>query len=212
MLNNFIIAKEGWPFIGFSSILLFFFYVFSVYWLMGIFFILSIFFMYFFRNPRRLIVASDNQIVAPADGKILEINKIFEDTYLNSEAIQVRIFLSVFDVHINRIPISGKIEYIEKLGLKFYPAYQSRAGKYNVKNRLGINTKYGKVLVVQITGFIARRIVCYPLIGDEVRTGERFGLIKFGSCTEIYLPSSVNINVVPGQKIRGGETIIGEFN
>lgn len=211
-MSDFIIAKEGWPFIGISTLFSVLFYFFAIYWLAIILLSLSIFFLYFFRNPKRHITNSDNQIVAPADGKVLEVNQVFEDTYLNSEAIQVRIFLSVFDVHINRIPISGIIEYKEKLGLKFYPAYQPRAGKYNVKNRLGIRTKYGKVLVVQITGLIARRIVCYPVIGNEVRTGERFGLIKFGSCTEIYLPPSAHINVIPGQKIRGGETIIGEFN
>lgn len=211
-MSDFIIAREGWPYIGLSTIFLLISYFLSVNWLAVTFLILTIFFLYFFRNPKRLIETSDNQIVAPADGKILGVDKVFESSYLNSEAIRVRIFLNIFDVHVNRIPISGTVEYKEKLGLKFYPANQPRAGEYNVKNRLGIKTKYGKVLVVQITGLIARRIVCYPLIGDEVKTGERFGLIKFGSCTEIYLPPTVNINVVPGQKVRGGETIIGEFN
>ncbi len=212
MKNNYFIAKEGWSYIGLASLLTIIFFAISWYWLAYITLFLTLFMAFFFRDPKRQFEFKETEIVAPADGKILAINKVLEDSYLQSEAIQVRIFLSLFNVHINRIPAAGTVEYCEKTGMKFYPAYQCKAGDFNVQNKLGINTNYGRVLVVQITGFVARRIVCSCTIGDKVRTGDKFGLIKFGSCTELYLPPTVDIHVVPGQTIRGGETIIGEFN
>ena len=212
MKKDYIIAKEGWSLITFAFLLTIISFFVSLYWLACVFLLIFLFTVYFFRDPERQFEFKENEIVAPADGKILTINKVFEDTYFKSEAIQIRIFLSILDVHINRIPATGIIEYNEKSGFKFYPANQVKAGDFNVKNSIGIKTDYGKVLVVQITGFIARRIVCYRSIGDKVEIGDKFGLIRFGSCTELYLPINSVIYAVPGQTIKGGETIIGEFN
>jgi len=173
---------------------------------------LAIFIIYFFRNPERKIPNEQGIVLAPADGKIMSINEVWEDRYLKSNAIQVSIFLSLFNVHINRVPMSGQVEWISRSGNSYLPAFRKEAADKNVYNAVGIYTDYGRILVVQITGYIARRIVCWLQLGDRVETGERFGLIKFGSCTQIYLPADAEILIQPGDKVRGGETIIGRFS
>ena len=123
----------------------------------------------------------------------------------------MRIFLSIFNVHINRNPIGGRVEWVQRFTGMYLPAYKDEAGKKNVRNYLGIVTNWGKVLVVQITGFVARRLVCWVREGDTLSTGQRFGLIRFGSCTEVYLPEEVTILVKAGQKVKGGETVIARL-
>jgi phosphatidylserine decarboxylase len=111
----------------------------------------------------------------------------------------------------NRSPVEGKVEYLERFSGRNLPANRLEASHLNVKNCMGLESKWGKVMVVQITGLIARRIVCWARVGDELERGERFGLIKFGSCTEIYLPRGVVLNVKPGDRVKGGATILGRF-
>lgn len=210
-MHKSFIAREGWPFIGgFAFITLLVsltpYYKFS---LLPLAF--TLFCLYFFRNPERNIPTHNNMVLAPADGKILEINTVYEDKYLNSEAKQVRIFLSLFNVHINRMPLAGTVEWVDKKGGIFLPAYRQEAGELNARNYVGLISDYGRILVIQITGIIARRIICWAKPGDSLRSGERFGLIRFGSCTEIYLPLEARIEVLPGQKVKAGETIIASF-
>lgn len=172
--------------------------------------ILLAFVMFFFRNPKRKVPVQENIIVSPADGKVLSISEIYEDTFLNSKAIKVSIFLSVFNVHINRSPISGTVKYANYRPGKFLPAFKSHASNLNERNTIGIKSDNGlKILVHQITGFIARRIVCWSKPEDTLCIGERFGLIKFGSCTEIILPTNVELKVNVGDKVKGAATIIG---
>jgi len=177
-------------------------------------FLLTIFTLYFFRNPARKIKENNNEIVSPADGVILSVEEVEENIYLQQRAIKISIFLSVFNVHVNRVPIGGIIDYLHYRPGKFLPAFKSHASQLNERNYVGIkslNNPDFSVLVVQITGFIARRIVCWAKENDHLSQGELFGMIKFGSCTELYLPVGVSVLVEKGQKVRGGETIIGRI-
>jgi phosphatidylserine decarboxylase len=206
-----MIAREGWPFIGFCIVISALLYCISGYWSAGIGLVLTAFCVFFFRNPERMILNQKGLVVAPADGRIMDVQIVEEDKYLNSQAIRVRIFLSVFNVHINRNPIDGQVEWVNKVSGLNLAAYLDEASYKNVRNYVGIVTDWGKVLVVQITGLIARRVVCWVYPGDTLLTGQRLGIIRFGSCTEIYLPEGLEILVKPGQKVKGGETIIARF-
>lgn len=209
-MEQFPVAKEGWPFIAVLIILSAIVYQFSPWWaLLPI--TLSFFTAFFFRNPRRIVPAQKDIIVAPADGVILEIQEQYEQRYLKNDAVKIRIYLSLFNVHVNRSPCDGRVDYVHRFPGKFLMANRKEAGEANSKNCLGLQTPWGRVLVVQITGFIARRIVCWAEEGDLLKMGQRFGLIKFGSCTELYLPKNVTLNVKPGDKVKGGITILGRF-
>ncbi len=212
MNHSSIISREGWPYIGIFILLTILLTLFSYNYYLLIPLGLAIFSAYFFRNPERNIPAEEGLILAPADGKIMEINTVCEEQYMKSPAIQVRIFLSLFNVHVNRVPFSGEVEWLSRSGSTYLPAYKKEAGNSNVSNYVGIHSHNGKIMVVQITGIVARRLVCWLKIGDQVQSGERLGLIKFGSCTELYLPLSAEILVQPGEIVKGGETIIGRFS
>lgn len=212
MNHSSIIAREGWPYIGILVLLAILLALLSYNYYSLIPLGLALFAAYFFRNPERSIPTDEGLILSPADGKIMEINTVWEDRYLKSSAIQVRIFLSLFNVHVNRVPFPGQVEWLSRSGNTYLPAYKKEAGTSNVSNYVGIHSAKGKIMVVQITGLVARRLVCWLKLGDQVQSGERLGLIKFGSCTELYLPVSAEILVQPGEKVRGGETIIGRFS
>lgn len=172
------------------------------------------FVLYFFRNPNRVSKAHPWEIVSPADGIVLQMEELDEPRYLKGPAVKISIFMSVFNVHVNRSPLDAVVEYIEYKPGSFLPAFKSHASSLNEKNYVGLRSKGDSrlsLLVVQITGFIARRIVCRVTIGDELAQGERFGMIKFGSCVEVYLPCGTEVLVKKGQKVKGGETIIGRL-
>jgi phosphatidylserine decarboxylase len=171
---------------------------------------ITFFLAYFFRNPPRSITANENNLLSPADGKIMDIKKVDYDDILQCEVYKVSIFLSLFDVHVNRMPLSGTIFYKKYIPGKFFPAFKSHASEMNERNIIGIKCDDVEVLVIQITGFIARRIIDWVNIGDFLHQGSLFGLIKFGSCTEILIPSdNVDIKVKIGDKVKAGKTIIG---
>jgi len=175
---------------------------------------LMMFVLYFFRNPRREAQAEDKELLSPADGKIMSVADVeYEGEFLKAPAVKVTIFLSLFDVHINRSPISGEITYLKYQEGKFLPAFMRRAPEDNERNYLGlINARHRhKVLVVQIVGLLARRIVCWSELGDHLAQGERFGLMKFGSCVEIYAPAGTEIYAKAGDKVKGGLSIIGRL-
>lgn len=205
------IAREGWIFIAVPGVIAAVLWYYSFYLWSLIPMVLALFSAFFFRNPQRAALPDRGLVFSPADGRILEINQVQENLYMEGEALQIRIFLSLFDVHINRIPIKGRVEWVEKRGGLFLPAYKPEAADKNACNRLGILSDYGRILVVQITGLIARRIVCWAKPGDDFESGERFGLIRFGSCTELYLPASAQITIAVGDKVKGGETVVARF-
>ena len=174
--------------------------------------ILFLFITYFFRNPERDIQTDEFMLVSPADGVVMDVERVFEDQFLNGESIRVRIFLSIFNVHVNRSPMAGEVVFRAYRPGQMIPAFKSHASELNEKNYVGIQNEHLEILVTQVTGFIARRIVCWVNKGDKVGKGERFGLIKFGSCSEIFVPTNVEIMVSPGDKVRGGVSVIGRVS
>ncbi len=209
-MKQYPVAKEGWPFLAvLGAISVITYHMFYMWAILPT--ILFLFTGYFFRNPFRAVPATENIIVAPADGVITNIQEQYEGIYMEEDAIKISIFLSLFNVHINRSPCEGTVDFIQRVPGKFVVANRKDAGAINSRNYLGLRTPWGKVLVVQITGFIARRIVCWAEEGDVLNKGQRFGLIRFGSCTEVFLPRNIILEVKPGDKVKGGVTILGRF-
>jgi len=166
---------------------------------------------YFFRDPQRAVPQVDNIILSPADGKIIKIDEIDEPLYFKEKTWMVSIFMSVFSVHVNRIPLAGKIEYLDYQVGKFLAAFDHKASQDNEQSIIGITNGNQKVLFKQIAGVIARRIVYDVQKGQEVKLGDRFGLIHYGSRVDIFLPLDTQIKVKLNDKVTSGETIIGEF-
>lgn len=171
-------------------------------------FLLTLFFTYFFRDPQRQIPDGENLIVSPADGEVVAVEKVFEPLFLNGQSQKISIFLSPLDVHINRIPASGKVEYLSYFPGKFLAAYKDKASAENEQTAIGISSASGKILFKQIAGVLARRIVCRVKLGQEVQIGEKFGMIKFGSRVDIFLPQGLELKVKKGDRVTGGETVM----
>lgn len=207
-MKQYPVSRDGWPYIGVLTLV-----TVLAYWLWPWLAILPgmllLFVLYFFRNPERKLNGDALALVSPADGVVMDVERVFEERFFKGESIRIRIFLSIFNVHVNRSPMNGKVVYRSYRAGKMLPAFKSHASELNEKNYIGIENERLRILVTQVTGFIARRIVCWVNDGDELMSGERFGLIKFGSCTEIFLPPDVEVVVSAGDKVRGGETIVG---
>jgi len=208
--NRWPMAKEGLPFLIAVVLLavIFGFMGWKVWMSLGI--LLSLFIAYFFRNPKRKIPDLQNVILSPADGRIVHVGECQEKRFLKEKTLKVSIFMSLFDVHLNRIPISGKVVERNYLPGHFHVASVEKSSLLNEQNAMILESEDRfKILLVQIAGFVARRIVCYPKAGDSVRKGEIFGLIRFGSRVDLYLPIVVISIVRVGQHVKGGESIIG---
>lgn len=208
-------VKDGWPFVlPFAALaLLSFIAAFKsgrpgLWFLSFLLLFLALFFAYFFRDPERQIPSDENLILSPADGKIVAIETASEPLFLKSQAQKISIFLSPLDVHINRIPVSGKVDYFSYLPGKFLAAYKDKASTDNEQAVIGISSSNGKILFKQIAGILARRIVCRLKLGEEVTAGEKFGMIRFGSRVDIFLPEGLELKVQKGDKVTGGETIM----
>ncbi|MBI4726870.1 phosphatidylserine decarboxylase family protein [candidate division TA06 bacterium] len=170
-----------------------------------------LFMLFFFRDPARSGSFEPGQLASPADGKVVIVRET-EDAFLHKQKVlQVSIFLSPMDVHINRIPVTGKVIYQQYHPGKFLPAFEGKASLANEQMHLGIESAYGKILMKQIAGILARRVVCYPKLGDSVIAGQRMGLMKFGSRIDLLLPLGTKVNVKVGDRVLGGVSIIGEM-
>ncbi|HUL29502.1 MAG TPA: phosphatidylserine decarboxylase family protein [Thermodesulfobacteriota bacterium] len=204
------VAKEGLPFlvpVVFLTVVLGIM-GWKVWMTLGI--LLSLFVAYFFRNPKRKIPDLQNIILSPADGRIVHVGECEEDRFLKEKTLKVSIFMSLFDVHLNRAPVSGRVLQKDYLPGKFFVANVEKSSLLNEQNAVILETEDRlKILLVQIAGFVARRIVCYAKTGDLLRKGEIFGLIRFGSRVDLYLPPEVKPIVRVGQHVKGGESIIG---
>ncbi|HEV8721132.1 MAG TPA: phosphatidylserine decarboxylase family protein [Candidatus Binatia bacterium] len=166
----------------------------------------------FFRDPERNVPTGEGLIVSPADGRVVHVAEAQGDPAFGDAVTLVSIFLSPLDVHINRMPVAGRIDDVRYQAGKFLAAYKEEASQRNEQNALKIVDDQGRCLgVVQVAGVLARRIVCRVRRGDSLARGDRFGLIMFGSRTDLYLPKGCRIQVVEGQKVKGGETILGSF-
>jgi len=168
------------------------------------------FVVFFFRNPRRDPPGDERSVVAPADGRVLEAGEMERSD--GSKAMGVAIFLSVFNVHVNRIPVAGRVLSVERSGVRYRAAFDRRAEMDNARCELVLETARGEqVGVVQIVGLIARRIVCHPQVGEWVERGARYGLIRFGSRTDVVLPPNAELLVKRGDRVRGGRTVLAEL-
>lgn len=173
--------------------------------------VLACYCLYFFRNPARKIPMDERLIVSPADGTVQEIVQLENDDFIKTRCTKVVIFLSVFDVHVNRAPIAGEIKVQKYICGRFRPAYKDSVGYENERHLIGIENEQLRVTVTQIAGILARRIVSWVTLEDKLEKGELYGLIRFGSCTEIVVPANVEVLVKKGDKVRGGETVIGRL-
>ena len=174
--------------------------------------VLLIFTLSFFRDPDRKSPGKDNIVVSPADGRVLFVKEVDDNTYINEKAKQISIFMSPLNVHVNRIPIDGKVEYLKYHPGKYLAAFEDKSSEVNERSEFGIYSKYGRVFFRQVAGFIARRIVYDIKLGDSVHQGERFGMIKFGSRVDVIVPFNWNEKVKKDDKVTAGETILFEFN
>ncbi len=203
--------------IGFSLILLSGFVLQSAWaWvsaILGIFVIL--FTLWFFRDPQRTIpthaLEDHSLIIAPADGKVVEIIEMEESEFFKGKARQISIFLSPLDVHVNRSPVSGTVAFYRYMQGDYMVAWHPKASELNEQSRIGVQNAFGKVFFKQITGVLARRIVCTVNQGDTLQTGEQIGMMKFGSRMDIIVPLDAEILIHKDQRTRGGETIIAKL-
>ena len=204
------IAKEGWPFL-FAGL---FVSAVSTYYQLSVslpFWIFFLFMVQFFRDPARNIPKGKNIVTSAADGRVIAIEKIL-DPYQKKQAIKVSVFMNVFNVHSNKIPISGQIVGKFYYPGKFLNASLSKASLENERCAVIIKTENKEVITcVQIAGLIARRILCYSEINDKVRIGERYGFIRFGSRVDLYLPLNASVKVILGQNVKNTETVIATF-
>ncbi len=167
--------------------------------------------VFFFRDPERVIPSGEGIVVSPADGTVIGIDEVDEPQFLGGRARRVSIFLSVFNVHVNRVPVEGTVKFLQYQRGQFHVASLPKASSENEQSLIGIESPWGRVLFKQIAGLIARRIVYDLREGLHVQRGERFGIIKFGSRMEVYLPLNTEIKARLKEKVRAGESIIGEF-
>jgi len=204
------IAKEGYPFIVFAALLALVLAIlghdrssFSA-------LVLTAFVMNFFRDPERTPNEDPASLISPADGKVIIVEKVFDERFLMAEAIKVSIFMNIFDVHVNRVPVTGQVEKVIYKAGSFYSADTQRSSLENESCAMIMTIEGGRRLaVVQIAGLIARRIVCWAGGGDKLQKGERFGLIRFGSRVDLFLPLDTKLQVKVGEKVRAGETLLG---
>ncbi len=177
--------------------------------------IIALFTVWFFRDPDRMIpqeaLNDESVIIAPADGKVVEVIEEVERHFIKKEAIRMSIFLSPLDVHVNRSPVSGEIKFYHYFPGDYLVAWHPKSSELNEHTQIGIENKYGKVFFKQIVGFLARRIVCEAKVGDSLSSGEKFGMMKFGSRMDIAVPTDSEILIKKGDVVVAGETIIARL-
>ena len=204
------IDRRSWPFARILIILIVVFWFLSKPFSIAAGFALMLH-LAFFRDPRRILPAGD-QPISPADGKVVEISDVFEDQYLKEETVRIRIFLSLFVPHVNRIPIDGKIQYLKYEPGEFINALNKECFSKNESNWIGIQSKDRCILIRQIAGAIARRIHCDIGMNDQVKRGQKFGIICYGSGAECYIPKRLfKATVQIGNNVKAGETVLGEW-
>ena len=218
MLANFFvpILDDGWRFIAIFAVITFVAALTGAAWLFWPLFVLTLWSIYFFRDPSRGVPQDDDVLVAPADGLVQMVVDAVPPAELGlgeQPLTRVSIFLSVFDVHINRTPCAGTVDVVSYRPGKYLNAAADKASEDNERMAIALRRADGRTIgCVQIAGWVARRIVCYVKPGQTLAAGERFGHIRFGSRTDLYLPAGSRLLVAPGQRMLGGETVIAELN
>jgi phosphatidylserine decarboxylase len=207
------IAAPGYPFILASILLVFLGLLLSWPWLTVPGLLGAGFFAYFFRDPERPLPRGPETIVSPADGKVVVADQVQEDQFFHGPARRVAIFMNIFDVHVNRAPVAGTVAGQKHKPGAFQAAFRREAALQNEQQALLLEGENGRrVLVVQIAGLLARRIISYAGLGDRLARGERFGMICFGSRVDLYLPPTVELRVKVGDRVKAGSSIIGTWS
>ena len=214
-----MIAKDGVKFIVYTGLVFLIFLILSIRFDSIVFTFLAccsgfifIFNFFFLRDPERSTPEDEDIVVSPADGTVIKIAEVDEPVYFKGRSQLISVFMSVFNVHVNRIPVDGQVEFVDYKEGQYLAAFADKASDINEQSMIGIKTSKGKVYFKQIAGLLARRIVYHVKQGDSVKKGERFGLIRYGSRLDIFLPLSAKINVQLKQKVKGGVTILAELN
>jgi phosphatidylserine decarboxylase len=203
------IAPDGYPFVIAFALITILVYIFGKPWMAVLPLTVTLFMALFFRDPDRTIPVDKGAFVSPADGKVILIKDVYEKDYLKAESKEISIFMSIFNVHVNRAPSEGTVSLIKHSPGKFLVAHKDAASIENENTVMVLEGKDGKILVRQVAGLIARRIVCRVKAGDALSRGERYGMIKFGSRLDVYLPKETEIQVRAGDKVKAGQTVLG---
>lgn len=207
------VAREGYPFILGSAFATAIVAVMGLYELALFFLAVTFFVSYFFRDPERVIPDQEGAVVSPADGKVLDVSVVQESDFAAEKMLKVSIFMSVFNVHVNRIPDNGRVTDVNYYPGKFFSANLDKASRDNERNAVSLEIGRGrKLIVVQVAGLIARRIICKIQKGDRLSRGERFGMICFGSRLDVYLPPETVPAVSVGDKVLAGTSVLGHLS
>lgn len=205
------IAPEGWPFIVVAWLLVLAAAM-ATWWIAAsVLAVVAIWVVAFFRDPVRNGPRSESLVIAPADGKVVSIIPIDEPAVIGGPAVRVSIFMNVFDVHVNRYPVDGEVSFRRHRGGAFFNAASEKAALENEQSDVGIRTARGSLLVRQIAGLVARRIITDHAVGHLARQGERMGLIRFGSRVDVFLPANTTVRVALGERTSAGLTVIAEW-
>jgi len=206
------IAREGYPFILIALFCIIVVWLVGLEWLEFLFVPLFVFVVAFFRDPERAVPGDPKAITSPADGRVIKVEKIRDERFLKADALRICIFMNVFNVHVNRVIASGKVVDVVYNPGKFFNASLDKASMHNEQNAVIMETGGRKFAFNQIAGLIARRIVCYAKPGMKYEKGQRFGLIRFGSRVDVYLPAGCSSAVKAGEKVRAGSSVLGYWN
>lgn len=205
------VAKEGWPFIGAAAALLAAFGALGWGWAVALWLPIVVWVVAFFRDPPRDAVRGPELILAPADGRVVSVIPIDEPAFLGGPATRVAIFMNVFNVHVNRYPADGTVAFRKYTPGAFLNAAVEKASTANEQSSIGLATGHGKLLLNQIAGLVARRIITDHDTGHRAGQGERLGLIRFGSRVDLFLPSNTKVLVKPGDLTKAGETVVATW-
>jgi phosphatidylserine decarboxylase len=208
-----LIAREGWPFLAGAFLISLLVHASAGFWWALPLWIITLFVLQFFRDPPRPIPSQPNAVLAPADGRIVSVEKV-QDPYAGREALKISVFMNVFNVHSNRASVDGKVEKLEYFPGKFVNADLDKASTENERNAVVIRRAVdGQVVtLVQVAGLVARRILCYTKVGESLSRGQRYGFIRFGSRVDVYLPLSARPRVTIGEKVSASSTILAELD
>ncbi len=207
------LAREGYTYVAFAVGLAALAIASTPWWIALPLVVLAGLVVNFFRDPERVVPPGDTLVTAPADGKVVAITPgLREERFLGRSCTRVSIFMSPLNVHVNRVPVDGTVLQVAHSPGQFHAAFLDKASEFNERNAVMLEDRRGeRILFVQIAGQLARRIVCKIAPGDQVRRGERYGMIMFGSRLDLYLPEVVNVTVGIGDRVAAGETIIGSY-
>jgi phosphatidylserine decarboxylase len=167
--------------------------------------------LYFFRDPERISPTGERLILSPADGRVMEVRQAHEPRFLGGPGVKISVFMSLLNVHVNRAPVEGRVALVRHVPGRFLQAFRPEASDVNEHNLIGLESCQGRVLVKRVAGILARRIVCWVQISQEMHAGERLGVIKFGSRVELYLPLDVEPVVQVGDRVRAGVTVVARW-